>query len=136
MLETVSNFIFEHIPAIATWLFFTYLTVVLDTRVFDKATIDELGDHKALHWIRKFLPILIIVLSGSIGFFWNDPESLGYDRNASVAYFAIAGALAEPSWAILSAIAKKRGFKVWLPGGSLPPPPIEKKPPDNKDAKQ
>lgn len=133
MFQSISDYVFQHIPAISVWLFFTYLTVVLDTRIFDKETIDELGDHQALHWIRKLLPLLIIIASGSIGFLWLDPENRGYDRNASIAYFAIAGALAEPSWAILNALAKKRGVKIWLPGSSVAPPKPKKSKPVDVD---
>lgn len=123
MFEQASNFLFEHIPFIATWSFFTYLTVVVNTRLLDRETIaEQFAGHQALYWLSAFLPMLIMVLSGSIGFFWIDPERRGWDRNTSIAYFVIAGALSLPTWKILEALAKKRGVRIWLPGASVPPP--------------
>lgn len=134
MLEQVSNFFFEQVPFIATWLFFTYLTVVLDERILSRRTIeDHFGGSEPLYWASLWLPIIMLPLSASIGLFWVDPYKLKWDRGWSVAFFLAAGAVSQISWLAIKWLGAKKGIKIALPGMSYFPPKPESTDVDTHD---
>lgn len=74
-------------------------------------------------WGRETLVIHPLIAGFVLGTIWQDPEGAGWKLIGSQMYFAAAGAVSVPFWAIVKAIAKKRGYALALPGESSNPPP-------------
>jgi hypothetical protein len=74
-------------------------------------------------WGRETLVIHPLLAGFVLGAVWQDPEGAGWKLIGSQMYFAAAGAVSAPLWAIVKAVAKKRGFALALPGESSNPPP-------------
>lgn len=115
MIETIES----HIPFFATFGACVVLGAVLSDRVFtvQAATRPDGRRGGPYHWLRELLPVALLLGAGLLGIAWPDPEQRGWDTPFSVAYFVLAAVAALPS----ISIARGLGYRVRLPGDSIPP---------------
>lgn len=129
LLENFSEFILPHAPFVGVMLILLIIGHRMSARVFTKprayryygATARGKLKWRFFYWGRETLPMQPILLGVLIGLAWKDPENLGWNRAASIAYFASAGAMSMMVWAIMKAWTKKKGLILQLPGESEPP---------------
>jgi len=133
VLENISEHVLPHAPFLGVTFILLVIGHRLSTRVFTKSRAYRFygpgpqGKWKwrFFYWGRETLPMQPILAGVVIGLLWRDPEGLGWNRAASVAYFASSGAISMMLWAVMKAWAKKKGLVLLLPGESEPPVGIQ-----------
>jgi hypothetical protein len=128
-LESLTEYVLPHAPFIGITLILLVIGHRMSTRVFTKPrayrfygpTAAGKWKWRFFYWGRETLPMHAILAGVIIGLLWRDPEGLGWNRAASVAYFASAGAVSMMLWAVIRGWAKKKGITLQLPGESEPP---------------
>jgi hypothetical protein len=128
-IDLFTTHVLPHAPFVGVFLILLVVGQYASTRLFTKQRAYAFygRDQKGIwtwrwwYWGRETLPLQPITAGVLIGILWVDPEQAGWNRAASVGYFASAGALSLFGWAVLKGYAKKKGIVLTLPGESLPP---------------
>lgn len=127
--EMLSKHVYPHAPFYGVTLVLLIIGDRMSSRIFTKErayryygpTTAGRWKWRVYFWGRETLPMQPILMGALIGLSWLDPEGKGWNRVASVAYFATAGAASMFAWACTKAWAKKKGIILSMPGESGPP---------------
>jgi hypothetical protein len=114
----------EHWPFLTVMLVLAVMGQFTSKHVFTRERAYRQGRGQWFWWwARESLMVHPLATGALLGFFlWVDPEGHSWNRTASSAYFAGAGACSLFLFALLRGMLKKRGIKLTLPGESKPPP--------------
>jgi hypothetical protein len=126
--QVIQKNVYPHAPFYGVMLVLLIIGDRMSSRIFTKerayrAYPGTYGRWKwrVYFWGRETLPMQPILMGALIGLAWLDPEGKSWNRAASMAYFATAGAASMILWAFTKAWAKKKGIVLALPGESGPP---------------
>jgi hypothetical protein len=138
-VDDVIGFVNENV--LPHWPFFSWVSVaMLVGQVVKKTVWTEWNSRHAKPlwfwwWGRKTMVLHPVITGVLIGAAWRNPEGAdpAWGLPASMAYFAMAGALSTWAYELLHGFAKKRGVDLDIDGLSEPPPAPPPAPPSEPE---